>query len=73
MPVLLLHGWLDSSYLWRKQIPFLVANGFRAIAPDLRGLGRSDRPEGTRGARPNNLTVPCEPTHKTTWRFPLWI
>ena len=44
-----------------------------AIAPDLRGLGRSDRPEGTRGARPNNLTVPCEPTHKTTWRFPLWI
>ena len=45
-PVLLLHGWPDSSYLWRNQIPFLVANGFRAIAPDLRGFGRSDRPEG---------------------------
>ena len=45
-PVLLLHGWPDSSYLWRHQIPFLVANGFRAIAPDLRGFGRSDRPEG---------------------------
>lgn len=45
-PVLLLHGWPDSSHLWRNQIPFLVANGFRAIAPDLRGLGRSDRPEG---------------------------
>jgi len=44
--VLLLHGWPDSSYLWRHQIPFLVANGFRAIAPDLRGFGRSDRPEG---------------------------
>jgi pimeloyl-ACP methyl ester carboxylesterase len=44
-PVLLLHGWPDSSHLWRNQIPFLVANGFRAIAPDLRGLGRSDRPE----------------------------
>ena len=29
-PVLLLHGWPDSSYLWRNQIPFLVANGFRA-------------------------------------------
>jgi len=26
-----------------------------------------------RGARPNNLTAPCEPTHKTAWRFPLWI
>src|SRR2546426_3308724 len=45
-PALLLHGWPDSSYLWRDQIPFLVANGFRVIAPDLRGFGRSDRPEG---------------------------
>src|SRR5262245_10197207 len=45
-PVLLLHGWPDSAYLWRNQIPFLVGNGFRAIAPDLRGFGRSDRPEG---------------------------
>ena len=45
-PVLLLHGWPDSAYLWRNQIPFLVNNGFRAIAPDLRGFGRSDRPEG---------------------------
>jgi pimeloyl-ACP methyl ester carboxylesterase len=44
-PVLLLHGWPDSSYLWRNQIPFLVANGFRVIAPDHRGFGRSDRPE----------------------------
>jgi pimeloyl-ACP methyl ester carboxylesterase len=45
-PVLLLHGWPDSAYLWRSQIPVLVANGFRAIAPDLRGFGHSDRPEG---------------------------
>jgi pimeloyl-ACP methyl ester carboxylesterase len=45
-PVVLLHGWPDSSYPWRNQIPFLVANDFRAIAPDQRGFGRSDRPEG---------------------------
>src|SRR5579864_5738634 len=45
-PVVLLHGWPDSSRLWRNQIPFLVANGFRAIAQDQRGFGRSDRPEG---------------------------
>jgi pimeloyl-ACP methyl ester carboxylesterase len=44
-PILLLHGWPDSAYLWRNQIPFLVKSGFRAITPDLRGLGRSDRPE----------------------------
>ena len=45
-PVLLLHGWPDSAYLWRNQIPFLVVNGFHPIAPDLRGFGRSGRPEG---------------------------
>jgi pimeloyl-ACP methyl ester carboxylesterase len=45
-PALLLHGWPDSAYLWRNQIPFLVNNGFRVITPDLRGFGRSERPEG---------------------------
>ncbi len=43
--VLLLHGWPDSSYLWRQTIPVLVEAGYRVIAPDLRGLGESDRPE----------------------------
>ncbi|MDQ3878456.1 MAG: alpha/beta hydrolase [Actinomycetota bacterium] len=41
-PVLLLHGFPDSSRLWRSQIPALVENGYRAIAPDLRGFGDSD-------------------------------
>jgi pimeloyl-ACP methyl ester carboxylesterase len=44
-PVLLLHGWPDSSFLWRNQIPALTAAGFRAIAPDLRGFGASDKPQ----------------------------
>src|SRR3982074_1425674 len=39
--VLLLHGFPDTSSLWRQQIPALVAAGFRAIAPDLRGRGRT--------------------------------
>lgn len=43
-PVLLIHGWPDSAYLWRHQIPFLTEHGFRAIAPDMRGFGRSSRP-----------------------------
>jgi pimeloyl-ACP methyl ester carboxylesterase len=42
--VLLLHGFPDSSYLWRHQIEALVGAGFRAIAPDLRGFGESERP-----------------------------
>jgi pimeloyl-ACP methyl ester carboxylesterase len=44
--VLLLHGWPDSHRLWRHQVPALTAAGFRAVVPDLRGFGASDRPEG---------------------------
>jgi pimeloyl-ACP methyl ester carboxylesterase len=44
-PVLLLHGFPDSSYLWRHQVPALVEAGMRVIAPDLRGFGESDKPE----------------------------
>lgn len=44
--VLLLHGVPDSSELWRNQIPALTSAGFRVIAPDLRGFGASDRPDG---------------------------
>jgi pimeloyl-ACP methyl ester carboxylesterase len=44
-PVLLLHGWPDSgAQLWRHQIPALAAAGYRAVAPDLRGFGRSGKP-----------------------------
>lgn len=43
-PVLLLHGFPDSSALWRHQIPALVDAGYRAIVPDLRGFGASDHP-----------------------------
>jgi pimeloyl-ACP methyl ester carboxylesterase len=43
--VVLLHGFPDSSHVWRHQLPALVGAGFRVIAPDLRGFGESDRPE----------------------------
>jgi haloalkane dehalogenase len=44
-PVLLLHGEPTSSFLWRNIIPPLVGAGYRAVAPDLIGFGRSDKPE----------------------------
>jgi len=44
--VLLLHGWPETGYAWRKIAPQLVAKGFRVIVPDLRGFGDSSRPEG---------------------------
>ncbi len=43
-PVLLLHGEPSWSYLYRKMIPVLTGAGLRAIAPDLVGFGRSDKP-----------------------------
>ncbi|MBK5231053.1 MAG: alpha/beta fold hydrolase [Thermoleophilia bacterium] len=41
---LLLHGEPTWSYLWRKVIPPLVDAGYRCVAPDLPGFGRSDKP-----------------------------
>lgn len=43
--VLMLHGEPTWSFLYRKMIPPLAAAGFRAIAPDLIGFGRSDKPD----------------------------
>jgi epoxide hydrolase A/B len=43
--VLLCHGFPESWYSWRHQIGALAAAGFHAVAPDLRGYGKSDRPE----------------------------
>ncbi len=43
--VVLLHGFPDSSYVWRKQVPALVGAGLRVVAPDLRGFGESDKPQ----------------------------
>lgn len=43
-PVLMLHGEPSWSYLYRKMIPILVKAGHRAVAPDLVGFGRSDKP-----------------------------
>ncbi len=43
-PVVLLHGFPDSSHVWRHQQAALVDAGFRVVAPDLRGFGESDRP-----------------------------
>jgi pimeloyl-ACP methyl ester carboxylesterase len=43
--VLLCHGFPESWYSWRHQLPALAAAGFHAVAPDMRGYGRTDRPD----------------------------
>ena len=42
--VILIHGWPESWYSWRDQIPAIAAAGYHVIAPDMRGYGGSDKP-----------------------------
>ena len=43
-PVVLCHGWPELSYSWRHQLGALSDAGYRVVAPDLRGYGRSSAP-----------------------------
>jgi pimeloyl-ACP methyl ester carboxylesterase len=45
--VVLAHGFPELGYSWRHQLPALAAAGYHAIAPDMRGYGRSTQPEAT--------------------------
>jgi pimeloyl-ACP methyl ester carboxylesterase len=42
--VVLCHGFPESWYSWRHQLPALAAAGFHAVAPDMRGYGQTDSP-----------------------------
>ncbi len=44
--IILLHGFPEFSYAWRKQITYLAAAGYRVWAPDQRGYNLSDKPKG---------------------------
>jgi pimeloyl-ACP methyl ester carboxylesterase len=46
-PLLLWHGFLGTSYTWRKVMPLLAEAGFSILVPDMRGYGDSDKPAGT--------------------------
>jgi len=41
VPIVFVHGWPELSISWRHQLPVFAGLGFRAIAPDMRGYGRS--------------------------------
>lgn len=54
-PVLLLHGFPEFWYGWRRQIPALVEAGCRVIVPDQRGYHLSDKPKGVKAYRMDEL------------------
>jgi epoxide hydrolase 4 len=55
--VLLLHGFPENWYAWRYQIPALAEAGYKAVAVDLRGYNKTDRPENVRDYHVDRL---CE-------------
>jgi haloalkane dehalogenase len=64
--VLLMHGQPAWSYLYRHMIPPLVAAGFRVLAPDLVGFGRSDKP-----TRPEDYTYARHVAWMSRWLLAL--
>jgi epoxide hydrolase 4 len=55
--VLLLHGFPEHWYAWRRQIPALAEAGFHVVAPDMRGYNLSDKPLGVRSYRVEELAA----------------
>ncbi|MGW2222892.1 alpha/beta fold hydrolase, partial [Nonomuraea sp. NPDC001684] len=53
--VLLVHGFPESWYSWRHQLPALAAAGYRAVAVDVRGYGRSSKPADVAAYRMTEL------------------
>ena len=43
-PIVLCHGWPEHAYSWRHQIPAVASAGYHAVAMDMRGYGKSDKP-----------------------------
>ena len=53
----LLHGFPEHWFSWRKQIPALAEAGYRVVVPDQRGYNRSDKPRGIRPYQMDILTL----------------
>jgi pimeloyl-ACP methyl ester carboxylesterase len=55
--VIFLHGFPESWYSWRHQLPALAQAGFHAVAPDMRGYGKSDKPAAVEAYDIRQLTA----------------
>ena len=55
--VLLVHGWPESWYSWRHQIPALAEAGYRVVVPEMRGYGKTDAPEAVEAYNVKELSA----------------
>jgi len=58
--VILVHGFPESWYSWRKQLAALAQAGYRAVAPDMRGYGRSSKPKHIHDYKVTELVADLE-------------
>jgi pimeloyl-ACP methyl ester carboxylesterase len=56
-PVVFVHGFPELAFSWRFQLPAIAASGFRAIAPDQRGYGKTDAPPDVEDYRIQKLVA----------------
>ena len=55
--VILVHGWPESWYSWRHQLPALAAAGYHVVAPDMRGYGKTGKPSAVEDYDIQHLTA----------------
>ena len=55
--VIFVHGWPESWYSWRHQLPAMAAAGYRAVAPDMRGYGKTEKPQAVEDYDIHHLTA----------------
>ncbi len=55
--VVLVHGWPESWYSWRHQLKALSEAGYHAVAPDMRGYGKTDKPKNIEDYDIKHLTA----------------
>ena len=71
--VLLLHGFPEFWSAWHRQLPSLADAGFHAIAPDLRGYNRSEKPPGVSNYRLDRLVEDVVALAKTVGEPPIHL
>jgi len=57
VPVLLLHGWPEIAYSWKRVLPALAEAGYRAVAPNLKGFAGSDAPADVEAYRLDRIVA----------------
>lgn len=72
--MIFLHGWPELGLIWRRQIEYFADQGWRCVAPDMRGYGGSSRPDSTAAYAVRELVADMVELHDALGGAPaVWI